>query len=359
MGNNFGRAFPSAGAEPRVLCGGLVYGEGPRWRGGRLVVSDVGADKILAVARDGTVTTLHKVHGPSGTVPLADGRLLVSCLGGGTANTIVAVPPGSAKPLEGVYDYPVGSCNDACADGLGGAYVGGSSFDVCALESVPALEKRRLYRNLAKVPLMRVRTDEPGGKLVCEPCTPAELVAPNGISVTPDGKTVIVCETQAARLAAYDRAEDGTLSNYRVWAPLPGCYPDGHCQDAEGCVWVASPYLEPDQRVTSTFRYFMQLAHNGGLSSSLTGPAPRTISAFVRVAPGGKVLDAVVLRDGWHAIACVLGGDDGKTLFLVEAWDIDPARHKGEAGNSRIRTVRVAVGAATRPDPTQEYHAGL
>jgi sugar lactone lactonase YvrE len=74
----------------------------------------------------------------------------------------------------------------------------------------------------------------------------AEAAAAIGIEkvlvVPADGRTLIVAETLALRLTAFDVANDGTLSNRRVWADLSEQFgaPDGICLDAEGAVWIAA-----------------------------------------------------------------------------------------------------------------------
>jgi sugar lactone lactonase YvrE len=116
-----------------------------------------------------------------------------------------------------------------------------------------------------------------------------EMSFPNGMVITPDGRTLIVGESTGARLTAFDIAEDGTLSNRRVWASLKpiGATPDGICLDAENAVWVACPASE----------------------------------RCVRVAEGGELLDEV--HTGRGTFACALGGSDGRTLFMLTAdWHI-------------------------------------
>jgi sugar lactone lactonase YvrE len=52
------------------------------------------------------------------------------------------------------------------------------------------------------------------------------LQFPNGMAVTPDNSTLIVAESYAKQLTAFDIAADGDLSNRRIWAEVDG-YPDG------------------------------------------------------------------------------------------------------------------------------------
>jgi sugar lactone lactonase YvrE len=99
--------------------------------------------------------------------------------------------------------------------------------------------------------------------------------------VTPDNSTLIVAESLAGRLTAFDIAGDGSLSNRRVWAE--GIGPDGICLDAEGAVW------------TQTF----------------------TGNVCARVREGGQVLESIKLDRS--PFACMLGGPDGQTLFILAA----------------------------------------
>jgi sugar lactone lactonase YvrE len=104
--------------------------------------------------------------------------------------------------------------------------------------------------------------------------------------VTPDNRTLIVAESFKSRLTAFDIAPDGSLSNRRVWAQL-GQGGDGICLDADGAIWTpASDAGKP---------------------------------CCERVREGGQVLDRIELPE--FCFACTLGGQDGRTLFmLVAAW---------------------------------------
>jgi sugar lactone lactonase YvrE len=140
-----------------------------------------------------------------------------------------------------------------------------------------------------------------------------ELLFPNGCAITPDGGTLIVAETFAGRLTAFDIAADGSLDNRRLWAQVRA-FPDGICLDAEGCIWLANP-----------------VSPGGG---------------FLRVAEGGEVRDRIDLSDH-GGFACMLGGPERKTLFLLEAKSVEPS--KAVRGNGRIRTIEVDVPGAGFP----------
>ena len=134
-----------------------------------------------------------------------------------------------------------------------------------------------------------------------------ETYFPNGMAITPDGKTFILAESGAACLTAFDLASDGTLSNRRVWAELPaGAVPDGICLDAEGLVWAASPYS----------------------------------SEVLRIREGGEVVERIATEQ--LAVACMLGGEDRKTLYVCTAQSTDPALCIGSP-TARVLAARVDV----------------
>ena len=151
-----------------------------------------------------------------------------------------------------------------------------------------------------KAPLLRV---EPHGAVAV---ASDGLRMANGMVVTRDGTTLVVAESTGKDLVAFDLA-DGTLSNQRVWAPLPE-YPDGICIDAADGVWIASPVGD----------------------------------RFVRVVEGGDVTDAVEVP-GRHAIACAIGGDDGHTLFLCTSPTHGQPEESRAARGARVETVTVPV----------------
>ena len=124
------------------------------------------------------------------------------------------------------------------------------------------------------------------------------LSFPNGPVITPDGKTLIIGETLGGVLTSFDIGASGTLSNRRAWAPTWPRVPDGICLDADGAIWIANP-IAPECAL---------------------------------IAPGGAVLD--VIDTGMPCFACMLGGDDGRTLFMLTAPTADAhqaaAAAKGE-----------------------------
>ncbi|MCE2392160.1 MAG: SMP-30/gluconolactonase/LRE family protein [Proteobacteria bacterium] len=275
-----------------TLVDGLAFAEGPRWHDGRLFFSDMHRDRVMAVDADGRLEEIAHVEGqPSGLGWLPDGRLLVVSM---TDRRLLRLDPGGlseAADLSGLAAHP---CNDMVVDAQGRAYVGHFGYDMFGGGSP------------APASLILVQPDGEVGVAA------DELQFPNGVVITPDGGTLIVGESMGARLTAFDVAADGSLSNRRVWAALEGAVPDGICLDAEGAVWVASPMS----------------------------------SEVLRVAEGGEVLARVPTDQ--LAIACMLGGDDRRTLFILTTTSVEREECQAQRP-ARIETVTVEVPGAGLP----------
>jgi sugar lactone lactonase YvrE len=273
---------------PTTLLGGRAFLEGPRWHDGALWVSDMHAQEVLRVASDGTVEVVAHVAGdPSGLGWLPDGEMLIVSMRDrrllrldASGELTVAADCSRAAPYE---------INDMVVDASGHAFISQFGFDFHG--GAP----------YATSPLLRVDPDgsvhEIGDRLRMA----------NGLVITNDGQTLVVAESTGKDLVGFDLAGDGTLANARVWAELPD-YPDGICIDGEDGIWIASPVGD----------------------------------RFVRVVEGGGVT-AVVDVPGRHAIACALGGDDGRTLFLCTSpTHGEPDRSRVERG-ARVEVVTVDI----------------
>jgi len=282
-------ALAIVGMSSERWIGGLSFPEGPRWHEGRLWFSDFGDRVVRAVDEQGTIDEIvHVPERPSGLGWHPDGSLLVVSM---NDRRVLRVQRGVARlhaDLAGFTEY---ACNDMVSDPSGNSYVGHMGFDLLA---------RPLQPKAAS--LLSVRAD--GTVTVAAP----DLMFPNGVVLSADGRTLIVAETFGRRLTAFDVASDGTLARRRVFAELPGRSPDGICLDREAAVWVAD-------------------------ASSKT---------CVRVAEGGEITDTITTQQLCYA--CVLGGADGRTLFLCTAEGYGPAAMAKHTG--AIETARVAVPGA-------------
>ena len=282
----------------RVLAEGLRFGEGPRWHDGRLWLSDFYDHAVKSVSTAGDLRTEFELDDqPSGLGWMPDGSMLIVSM---TKRRLMRRTPDGAICVHAELGHiATFHCNDMVVDSAGGAYVGNFGFDLDAAMAsggMPAVLANPVKAKLAYV--------SPAGeaRVAAE-----DLFFPNGTVITPDGKTLIVGETFGRALVAFDRGPDGALSNRRVWADLGARVPDGICLDAEGAIWVANPV------------------------------APEC----VRVTEGGEVLE--VIDTGQPCYACMLGGDDGRTLFMLTAAAL------GGDGGADARTGKVVVAEVDSP----------
>jgi len=273
-----------------VLAEDLGFPESPRWHEGRLWFSDFHDQRVRAWSPDGALETVLQLdESPSGLGWTPDGDLLVVAM---ERRAVLRVRDGEPQVHADLGDLTRVRANDMVVDAGGGAYVSSFGFD--------------LFSGAAPEPTVLVRVDPDGGTRVAA----QEVHFPNGMVLTDDGRTLVVAETYAARLTAFDVATDGSLSGRRVFAELPGVAPDGICLDAEGQVWVATA---------------------------------RT-SEVLRVRKGGDVTARVAIGSGSLSYACMLGGDDGRTLFVCTAPSWRPGLRQG-----RIEVAQVEVARAGRP----------
>jgi sugar lactone lactonase YvrE len=289
----------SSTRETRVLLDGLGMGESPRWHDGRLWFSHWGIDEIVAIDLEGNSEVMGPGGGGSGWAAnwLPDGRMLV------TGGQLMRVEPdGSRVPHALLGDISSHGWSEITVDGRGDVYVNAINFDFANFNDIMTSGKAT-----GKIALV---TPEGDAREVAD-----ELAFPNVMVVTPDNDTLIVAESFARRLTAFDIAPDGSLSHRRVWADVTG---DGICMDAEGAVWCSD------------------LGPNGE-------------SVCHRVREGGEVLDRIELDRPCYA--CMLGGEDGRTLFMVVAKWFGPDRvdELMQAKTGQILTAQVDVPHAGWP----------
>jgi sugar lactone lactonase YvrE len=276
-----------------TILDGLAFGEGPRWRDGELYFSDMHAHEVVAVTPAGRRRTVASFDEPvSGLGWLPDGRILVVSM----ADRRVLRQEGDGFVLHGdLAAIATGLANDMVVTADGRAFVGNFGFSLHPPgEPKPA--------RLARI--------DPDGSVHA---AADDMMFPNGMVITPDGKTLIVGESWGRRLTAFDLAADGTLTNRRLWAAFPeNALPDGICLDAEGAIWAASP----------------------------------STSEVLRIAEGGAVLDRLATEQ--LAIACMLGGANRRTLFVLTAASTDPDVCKASR-TARVQAVTVDVPGAGLP----------
>jgi sugar lactone lactonase YvrE len=291
-----------------TIVTGMSFVECPRWHDGRIWFSDFYTNRVLSAAEDGSDlrTELEVPNQPGGLGWLPDGRLLV--VSARDLTLLRQEHDGQVVVHADLSGHVGGNLNDMVVDSAGRAFVGNFGFDLGA--------------GADPVPTTLIRVDPDG--TVIEAAD--GLHFPNG-SVITDDDVLVVGETFANRVTAFDIDDTGRLTNRRVWAEFGEVpdgpdfstvlsqvkvAPDGCCLDAEGALWIAD-----------------------ALSGKL-----------LRVKEGGDVVNEVQVDSG--VFACMLGGDDGRTLFVCAAPDFDPAA-RAATHESRLLTVRVDVPHSGRP----------
>ena len=277
-----------------LLVDGVDFGEGPRWHDGRLWYSDFHQRAISSVGAGGDRRVEYDdlPDQPSGLGWMPDGSLLVVFM---TTRRVMRDPgDGTLVEHADLSDIAAWHCNDMVVDARGNAYVGNFGFD---------LEARASY---APADLALVRAD--GSVEVAA----TEMRFPNGSVITPDGSTLIVGQSFGGNFIAFRIADDATLHDRREWAAIEGTAPDGCALDAADGIWFAD-----------------------ALGSQV-----------VRVEEGGTVTDRVPTPA--PTFACMLGGDDGRTLFALCAPGSGKDASAGKAAGA-IFTTRVEHPHAGRP----------
>jgi sugar lactone lactonase YvrE len=280
-------------AELTKLIGGVDFGEGPRWHDGALWYSDFFQRAVYRVTPDGERTAVHAGldDQPSGLGWLPDGRLLVVSM---KQRKLLRDEGGTLVPHADLSGVAAGNANDMVVDDRGNAYVGNFGFDYDTGGTF----------QMADLALVR-----PDGSVEV---AATGLRFPNGSVITPDGATLIVGESFGGAYQAFAIHDDGTLGPPRLWALVEGSAPDGCTLDADGGIWF-SDALTPQ---------------------------------VVRVLEGGEVTHRVPTP--MPTYACALGGDDGRTLFVLCATSTREADVAGK-GAGAIFTLDVDVPHAGRP----------
>lgn len=289
-----------------ILRDGLWFGEGPRWHDGRLWYSDFYDHAVHAIGLDGRDERIVEVESqPSGLGWLPDGDLLITSM---LDRRLLRWNGVELRVHADLGEHFTWHANDLLVDGEGRAFIGNFGFDYEIFLEEHGIEG--LFSDPDSLTTVMCRVDPDGTVSVAS----AGMIFPNGMVLTPDGRTMIVAETLALRLTAFDVAADGTLSNRRVWADLSAelAAPDGICLDSSGSVWVA------------------------------TALSPRVL----RVGEGGVILDEVPTT--MNSYACMLGGPEGRHLFVMTAPSSD-SRIASQSRNGAIEVFEVEVPHAGRP----------
>jgi sugar lactone lactonase YvrE len=294
--------------ELTTVVDGMTFTECPRWRDGRLFFADFYTYRVMSVVPGRDPEEVASVpQQPSGLGWLPDGRMLVVSMR--DRKVLRQEQSGELVEHADLSQVATGHVNDMVVAPSGIAYAGNFGFDLMAGEPFKATALARI---------------DPDGSVsaASEP-----LMFPNGSAITPDGSTLIISESFGNRMSAFDIGADGSLGPRRDWAALGppptttdaaealggvAFAPDGMCLDADGAVWVADAV---GNRV-------------------------------IRLAEGGEILDEIPAGEGCYA--CMLGGDDGTTLFMCVAPDFHEDARKA-AREARIVSATVDVPHAGTP----------
>ena len=254
---------PSHRIAEASLVEDIAYPESPRWRDGLLWFSDVWNFRLKACDEQGRIVhDIAALGRPAGLGFLPDGALLMATAQDRCLHRVV---DGALETVADLSPLTRGLLNDMVVDATGRAYVGDTGFDFAAGEA-PRSGQILLWQG-ASPP-----------KVVC-----SQSLFPNGMAISPDGKTLYVAESLAGRVCAFPIRPDGSLGHARVHAVLDGT-PDGLCLDSDGALWVAS-------------------LRQG---------------SFLRIDASGQVVDRVDVAPE-QAVSCCLGGPTGDTLFLCSS----------------------------------------
>ncbi len=258
----------------RMLTDGLMFPEAPRWRDGELWFTDQHARRVMRLRPDGALRTVIETPDlPGGLGWLPDGTPLVVLM---TERRVCRIREGRLETHADLSNLASFHCNDMLVDKQGHAWVGNFGYDLHGGEAIKPAE-------IILIP--------PRGK---PRIAARDVIFPNGMAITPDGATLLVAETFAARISAFETETDGRLGERRVWADLDGAYPDGLCLERDGSLWIAAP----------------------------------NIHQVLNVAEDGSILRRVDTIG--RPYACMLGGNDGQILFITSSETDDPreARRK-------------------------------
>ena len=278
---------------------GLVFTENPRWRDDKLWFVDVFGQRILTVDVAGRMEVAAELpFKPNGFGHMRDGSILVS---DALARQIHRLDGGRLELFADLTNMTVFGLSDGFVDANDRMYIGDMGYNLFDPAEKP----------VDTCVIVCIQSDGRADVVA------RGLAYPNGMVATPDGRTLIVAESYGARLTAFGIADDGSLSNQRVWAKLPeDVHPDGIGLDAEGAVWLANP--------------------------ENTGGRPTVL----RVREGGEIVEGVELDS--FAYAVMLGGPQRRHLFINASGHLDPAT-LAASPTATLRVVEVEVPGAGTP----------
>ena len=306
--------------ELKKLTGGLYFGEGPRWHENKLWFSDFYSHKVMTLDENNSLEAVCEVPSqPSGLGWLPNGDLLIVSM---LDRKILKFSEGSISVHADLSEYVAHKCNDMVVGRDGTAYVGNFGMGDAG-------------ESLNSTHLMIIKSDGTVLK------GPDNLLFPNGTVITEDGKNLIIAETLGAKLTSFDIEDNGELTNRKLWARTSPLFslliikflsslgfdlskvdfskysknlhvPDGICLDEKNGIWIASP----------------------------------TTKAVVRIEKGGNITDKINTPKG--AFACMLGGKERKTLYVIISNSSDPEEAQASP-EGEIHSIEVEIPGVGKP----------
>ncbi|MEH6570695.1 MAG: SMP-30/gluconolactonase/LRE family protein [Halioglobus sp.] len=251
--------------QAKTLCGGFIFPETPRWHRGAFYCCSIDEGTIFRIDSDGSKETVIKiddwVSGWAFTSPDSDEIILTSCM----KRKLLLYNGSDIREFADLSSVATYSVNDMVRSKTGTCYVGSVNFEFGKVDPADA----------PMSPLIQV---DPTGKV----SVASDVTGfPNGMVITPDHKRLIMGDSILACLHHWEIRPDGTLANHSIFASLPGTVPDGISLDSDGGVWVTA-------------------GHRG----------------VFRVLEGGEITDEIDIGNT-GATACMLGGEDGRTLLIT------------------------------------------
>lgn len=283
--------------RPQRLAEGLIFPESPRWHDGRLWLSDLISRQVLTISANGQTTVRAQFDdNPSGLGFLPNGDVIVALM---RTRRVMRITKSGISVHADLSSVPGRRLNDMYTDAQG----------ICYLDNLHSSSMDDSDHRQDSI----MRIDQAGHVSLAA----GGLTRPNGIAGTADGRYLVVAETSAHRLTRFELSDDGSLTNPQVIADVSPAHPDGICLDADGNVWLGSPYT----------------------------------SEFIQVRTNGTILDRIRTPGEW-AVACALGGPDGRTLYLVTAQTTREAVLTRGESVGFVSVVSVDVPAGTRESPS-------
>ena len=206
-----------------LVQGGYIFTEGPQWREAEadLVFSDINGNTIYRYTGSGA-PVVHKM--PSN---MSNGLAI-----DGMGKLVAAEHASRSVTRDGMTVASVfetkklNSPNDAIVADDGTIYFTDPPY------GIPGGQSRELTFN----GVFRIA---PGGTLTAEHRGDADQTRPNGIGISPDGKTVYVADTMDGRVYKFPVTGDGSLGTREMLAMTAGG-PDGLAVDSGGNIFVTT-----------------------------------------------------------------------------------------------------------------------